>query len=141
MSLFSRFTFSALASVSVLSPLQAGELPPELQAKFIKIICSSAGGLGSVACKDPLVGEEIAKLGMKVDATSKVAWASKNGDVKEFKNAGKLVVCSRLDFLSSGGSIAVVEEGGKPAVYLHMSNIGASGVTLSDAILKIGRRM
>jgi hypothetical protein len=52
---------------------------------------------------------------------------------------GKLIICPKLEWLPKGGSIAIVEEGGKPAIYLHMQNIGASGVTLSDAVLKIGK--
>ena len=44
-------------------------------------------------------------------------------------------------FKTLGGSIAVVEEGGKPQIYLHMGNLAASGVTLSDAVLKIGKRL
>ena len=39
-----------------------------------------------------------------------------------------------------GGCIAIIEEGGKPAIYLHMQNINASGVALSEAILKIGKQ-
>ena len=121
--------------------LSAGDLPGDVQAKFIKILASSAGSPGKVACKDVGLSVELTKVGVAAEAGAKVAWASSEGDVKAFKAAGKLVICGKLDWLSAGGAIAIVEEGGKPQIYLHMGNISASGVTLSDAVLKIGKKL
>ena len=121
--------------------LCAGELPAETQAKFIKILASSAGSAGKVVCSNGGLAGELGKLGVTPDAGSKVAWASSEGEVKSLKGAGKLVICGKLDWLSAGGAIAIVEEGGKPQIYLHMGNIAASGVTLSDAVLKIGKKL
>ena len=134
-------TFVMAATLSLVSAgLSAGELPPEVQAKFIRIIASSAGSAGKVNCKDAAVGAELTKLGVASDPSSKVAYAGTEGEVKSLKASGHLVICGTLGWLSSGGSIAIVEEGGKPRIYLHMGNIGGSGVTLSDAVLKIGRK-
>lgn len=118
----------------------AGELPAEIQAKFVRILASSAGSGGKVCCHDPGFRAELGKAGLAHDPAAKVAWAASEAEVKELKNVGKLVICGRLEWLSAGGSVAIVEEAGKPQVYLHMGNIAASGVPLSDAVLKIGKK-
>ncbi|MBI1751119.1 MAG: hypothetical protein HY014_12815 [Acidobacteria bacterium] len=120
--------------------LRAGDLPPAVQAKFVKILSAAAGSPGKVVCKDADVLGELEKIGVAQDAGSKVAWATA-GDVKTMKAAGKFVICSKLDDLAKGGAIAIIEEGGKPQIYLHMGNIAASGVTLADSVLKIGKRL
>jgi len=124
-----------------LAGLSAADLPVELQAKFVKILASSAGSAGKVALKDSALTAELGKMGIAADPGSKVAWASSEAEVKAFKAAGKLVICGKLEWLPAGGAIAVIDEGGKPQIYLHMGNIGASGVTLSDAVLKIGKKL
>jgi hypothetical protein len=137
-----RFNLKSLAlSCIAATSMMAGELPAEIQAKFVKILASSAGSAGKVVCKDSAVAGELAKQGVNHDAGSKVAWAASEGEVKSLKASGKLVICGKLEWLSQGGSVAIVEEGGKPQIYLHMGNIAASGVTLSDAVLKIGKRL
>lgn len=134
--------FALLASViGTCLPSSAGDLPADVQAKFVRIICGAAGSPGKVFCKDGAVLAELGKIGVAHDPGSRLAWASGTGEVKAQKAAGKLVICGKLDELPAGGSIAVVEEGGKPQIYLHMGNIAASGVTLSDTILKIGKRL
>jgi hypothetical protein len=127
--------------VLAFASLSAGELPGEVQAKFIKILCSSAGSAGHVACKDGGLAGELGKVGVTADPGAKVAWAASEGEVKALKGAGKMVICGKLEWLPAGGAIAIVEEGGKPQIYLHMGNIAASGVTLSDAVLKIGKKI
>lgn len=121
--------------------LLGGEVPAETQAKFIRILASSAGSAGKVVCKDATLVAELGKIGVAADPGAKVAWASSEGEVKALKAAGKLVICGKLEWLPAGGAIAIVEEGGKPQIYLHMGNIGASGVTLSDTVLKIGKKL
>ncbi len=120
--------------------LSAADLPADLQAKFIKIIASNAGSAGKVACKDAAVAGALSGMGVANDAGAPVAYASSEAEVGALKAAKKLVICPKLEWLPKGGSIAIVEEGGRPAIYLHMQNIGASGVALSDAVLKIGKR-
>jgi len=119
----------------------AGDLPAELQVKFISLLARNAGSPGKVACRDGALHGELGKQGLANDATSKVAWAASEAEVKTLKAAGKFVICGHLEWLPAGGSVAVVEEGGKPQIYLHMGNIAASGVALSDAVLKIGRKL
>lgn len=121
--------------------LQAGDLPPATTAKFLAILARSANSPGKIACTDGAVKAELAAVGLTADDGAKVAFAGTEAEVKKLKAAGKLVICPQLGWLPSGGAIAVVEEGGKPQIYLHMGNIAASGVTLSDAVLKIGKRL
>lgn len=135
----STFTLAALV-MGAASFAAAGELPAELQAKFIKIICSNAGSAGKIAVKDAAIAGALSGMGVANDGGAKVAYAGTEADVAAFKSQGKMVICPKLEWLPKGGSIAVVEEGGKPAIYLHMQNISASGVTLSDAVLKIGKK-
>ena len=125
----------------VAATLCAGELPPEIQAKFIKIITNSSGQNGSIACKDAAMAGAIKAVGCSVDGGSKFGYATSEAEVKALKGAGKLVICPKLDLLPLGGSLAIVEENGHPQIYLHLGNIGASGLTLSDTILKIGKRL
>jgi hypothetical protein len=122
-------------------PLLGGELPPEVQVKFVKILCASAGSPGKVACKDPDLIAELGKVGLTNDPDCKVAWAATTADIKSLKAAGKLVICGRLEDIAAGGAIAVIEEGGKAVIYLSMSHITGSGVRLTDSVLKIGKRI
>jgi hypothetical protein len=133
-------TLTAIALVSGVSML-AGDLTPDIQAKFVKILATSAGSPGKVDCSNAGLNAELGKVGMAHDPGSRVAWASSEGEVKSLKAAGKLVLCGKLEWLAAGGSIAVVEENGKPQIYLHMGNISASKVVLSDAVLKIGKKL
>ncbi|WLT31391.1 hypothetical protein [Geothrix sp. PMB-07] len=133
-------TLPALVLMAASLSLSAGDLPPAVQAKFVKILAAAAGSPGKVVCKDGDVLGELEKIGVSQDSGSKVAWAT-GGDVKSMKAAGKFVICSKLDDLPKGGAIAIVEEGGKPQIYLHMGNIAASGVSLADSVLKIGKRL
>ena len=126
-------------ALSVLTPsLSAADLPGALQAKFVKLIAAS-GGASAVACKDAAMAGEIRQVGFAVDGGSKVAYAGSEGDLAAFK--GKLIIVPKLEWLPKGGSIAIIEEGGKPAIYLHMRNIASSGVPLADSILKIGKKL
>jgi len=124
----------------MVSIAQAGDLPRDVQARFIKILAQSAGSPGKVACRDAELLAELGKLGVTADAGSKVAWASNLTEVRSLKGAGKMVICGKQEWLAQGAAIALVEEGGKPQVILHMGHIAASGVSLSDAVLKIGKR-
>ena len=122
-------------------PMLGGDLPADVQAKFIKILASSAGSAGKVVCKDSGVEAELGKVGVSQDGGAKVGWAASEREVKALKAAGKLVICGHLEWLPEGGAIAIVEEAGRPQIYLHMGHIANSGVSLSDAVLKIGKKL
>jgi len=116
----------------------AGDLTPKVQAKLIQILANSAASANRVACRDSEVTAALTEIGASIDATSRVSWAGSAEEVKALK--GKLIICGKLEWLALGGSIAIVEEGGRPQIYLHMGNIAASGVTLGEGVLKIGKK-
>lgn len=135
---FARFALPCLLSVL---PLAGGELPVEAQAKFIKILAISAGSPSRIACNDPAVMAQLAKMGFTQDPAAKVAWAANENDVRSLKAPGRLIICGKLELLMAGGSAAIVDESGKPSIYLSMLNLSNTGVTLSDAVLKIAKRL
>ena len=55
--------------------LQAQELSPETQAKFLKILLSSTGQFG-FACADPAFKAKLEANGIAVSAGFKMAWAA-----------------------------------------------------------------
>ena len=130
-----------IAAMALAAPLMGGDLPIAIQAKFVKILVSTMNSTGKVYVKDSKMIDELKPMGVAADDTSKVAWASSESEVKQFKAAHKLVICGRLEWLAQGGAVAIVEENGKPQIYLHMGNIAGSGVTVSDAVLRIAKRM
>jgi hypothetical protein len=119
--------------------LAAQDLAPETQAKFLKILLSSTGQFG-FACADPGFKAKLEANGIAVSPGFKMAWAESEAEVKSLKAAGKLVIVPKLAWLKAGGSIAIVEEQGKPQIYLNPANVKASGMTLSDTIVKMAKK-
>ena len=128
----------ALATIFALG-LQGQDLSPETEAKFLKILLSSTGQFG-FACADPGFKAKLEGNGIAVSAGFKMAWSASEAEVKPLKAAGKLVIVPRLAWLKLGASIAMVEEEGKPQIYLSTANVKASGMTLSDTIVKISKK-
>lgn len=127
-------TACVLALASSLLP--AGDLPAELQAKLLKIIANGAGSAGKVACKDEALKGALEAQGIAIDGMAKVAWSNLGPEIRTLKAMNKLVVCGKVELLQQGASIAIVEDGGRPKIIMNPANIKASGVQLSDAILK-----
>lgn len=126
----------ALGSMSLGPSLLAGELPPEIAAKILKIIVTNAGN--KIACREPDLKAALEAVGVAVDDGAKVVWVTNPAQAKMLKTQGKLVVGPSPALLPAGGGIALVEDGGKPKILLQMANVSASGVTLPDALLKVG---
>jgi len=116
--------------------LPAGDLPPEVAAKLIKIIATASGG--TVSCRDSGMKAALEAAGVTVDSNSRVVWATNPVEIKMLK--GRLIIVGRKDFLSAGASIAIVEDAGKPKIYLNQGSVTASGVAMSDAIYKLGEK-
>lgn len=130
----------SLSALLLLAGSLQAQISPELRAKFIKVIATNASSAGRVAIKDPVLVKALEALGVTADDTAKVAYATTEAEVKALAGPGRLVVCPELELLPKGASIAIVEEGGRPTVYLHAGNLNASGVKVSAAILSIGKR-
>ncbi len=125
-----------LGSFSTWAP--AGDLPPEIAAKLIKIIATATGG--KVSCRDSAMKAALEGAGVTVDGDSKIVWATNPVEIKMLRSQNRLIITGNKSFLASGAGIAIVEDGGKPKIFLHQPNIAASGLTLSDAIYKVGEK-
>ena len=119
--------------------LHGQDLPPATQAKFLKMLITSTGQFG-FACTDPALKPQLEANGVSVSPGFLMAWAASEAEVKALKAAGKMVIVPRRAWLKTGGSIALVEEDGKPSIYLNMVNVKASGLHLSDAIIQMARK-
>jgi hypothetical protein len=106
---------------------------------FLKVITSSVGSPGRVACKDIDLSVQLKKDGLSPDAKAPVAYAVSSAQIKAFLADGKLVVCGEEPGLKEGASIAVFKENGKPVLVVNLKNAAATGLTLSDSLLKIAR--
>ncbi len=113
----------------------AGDVPAPIAAKFVKIISS-----GKVACKDADMAAALTTVGAAIDPGAKFAWAGSEGEVKALKAAGKCVLGSKLEWLASGATLVIIEEGGKPQMIIHAGNLQASGASLPEAVLKVSKR-
>ena len=130
---------AALAALTFVMGMNAQELSPDIQAKFLKILLSSTGQFG-FACSDPAFKGKLEAAGIAVSSGFKMAWASSEAEVKLLKASGKLVIVPNLAWLKAGASLALVEEDGKPQIHLNMANIKASGMVLSDTIIKMAKK-
>jgi hypothetical protein len=120
--------------------LNAQQLAPETQAKFLKILLSSTGQFG-FACTDAGFKARLEAAGIAVSPGFKMAWAASEAEVKALKAAGKLVIVPELPWLKLGGSLAIVEEEGKPQIYISPANVKTSGMALSDTIVKMSKKL
>ncbi|MDP2876942.1 MAG: hypothetical protein Q8O00_12220, partial [Holophaga sp.] len=84
--------------------LPAGDLPPEVAAKLVKIIATASGG--KVSCRDSGMKAALEAAGVTVDGDSRVVWATNPVEIKMLK--GRLIIVGRKEFLSAGASIAIV---------------------------------
>jgi len=131
--------FTALTAASLGMNLFAGELPAETTAKLIKVVVNGAGG--KINCRDGAMKAVLEANGVLTDGSSNIVWSSSPAEIKMLKSQRKLIITSRPEQLGMGASIAISEDGGRPKIHLHPGNLAASGITLSDAVLKIGEKI
>lgn len=120
--------------------MDAQTAPVETQAKFVKVLLSSSGQFG-FACNDEALKKKLEEMGVSVGPGFKFAWGSSEAEVRALKAQGRFIICPNVAWLNAGGCIAIVEEGGRPQLYLNSANTKASGVTISDAIMKIAKKL
>lgn len=135
---FPRLALTALLTLS--APLaQAGDLAPEVQAKFIKVIVSSSS-IGKIACADATLKAALEAQGVVVDPSSMIVWVTNPAEGKMLKAAGRLVIAGRKDMLGVA-CVVLEEEGGRPKLLLNTGNLKSARVQLSDAVMKIGEKL
>lgn len=130
--------FLALAAVATFA-VRAGELTPEVEAKFLKVIVTSSGA-SKISCSDPALKAALEAQGLTVDPSAPIAWATGQGEAKAFKAMGKLVIANRRD-LAASASVLIEEDGGRPKIFLNTTNLHASKVQLGDVVLKITEKI
>jgi len=131
--------FTTLTAAILGMNLFAGELPTETAAKLVKVVVNGAGG--KISCRDGAMKAALEASGVQTDGFAKIVWSSSAAEIKMLKAQNKLIITSRPEQLAMGASIAISEDGGRPKIYLHPGNLAASGVTLSDAVLKVGEKI
>lgn len=114
--------------------LQAGELPPEVLAKFLKIAAAD----GKIACKDPALKSALEAAGVTVDSGAKIIWCTNPNEIKMAKMSGKLCVVGRPELVIAGCGIAILDDGGKPKIMVNKAAIAASGANVSPMLFKVG---
>ncbi len=118
------------------APLRGGDMPIVMAAKLLVMISKGAGENGRIATKHPEMSAEIVKQGGTVDLAGRVAWATDPGEVRLFNMQRKCTVVNNPTYLGQGASIALYEDGGKAKLAINQRGILASGVQLSDQIIK-----
>ena len=112
----------------------------ETETKFVKVLLTSSGQFG-FACNDPALKASLEAAGVSVGPGFKFAWGSSESEVVALKAQNRFILCPNVEWLKAGACMAIVEEAGKPQLYLHTANTKASGVTIADAILRIARKL
>lgn len=130
----SRFLVPALLFILGI-PSPAGDLAPEVAAKFIKILASTSGG--KAFARDPAMKAALEGAGVVVDANAKVYWCTSPQEVKMAVMQRRLCVVGQSGLLGAGAAIALLEDGGRPKIAINKHAVDASGVSLPDMIFKV----
>lgn len=128
----------AVASVATFAA-QAGDLAPEVEAKFLKVIVSSTG-TSRIACADPVLKAALEAQGVTVDPSAQVIWVTGMSEARAGKAMGKLVITPKRDLVASV-AVLLEEDGGRPKIFLNTSNLHAAKVQLGDTVLKITEKI
>ncbi len=119
--------------------MHAQDVAPEALVKFVRLLMSSTGQTSFACGSNMSLRFKLESTGVSTAATSKLVWASSEAEVKAGKAANRMVVVPKLEWLKLGGSVAIVQEDGKPVMYLNLANVKASGLTLPDAVIKASK--
>ena len=132
-----KFRTSLLLLLTALAAtvVHAGELSPEVEAKFLKAIVSSSGST-KIACSDPVLKAALEAQGLTVDASAMIVWATTSNEARAGKTMGRLVVTNKREF-SANACVVLEEADGRPKLLLNTPNLHTAKVQLGDAMLKI----
>lgn len=131
-----------LPALVAFSPLQSADpLSVQELAALLRVLSAQAGFAGRIACRDLDMTMQLKKDGLSTDPRSAIAWAANADQARAYRAEGKFVVCSDLALFKEGAALAIVRESGKMGLVLHTANAQGTGVTLSDAILKVAKRV
>lgn len=108
-------------------------------AGYLRLISTQANSPGRVACKDLDMAMQLKKVGISTDPRSTVAWASSAEEARAFRSEGKLVIGADQALVSAGAALVLVAEGGQVRLLIHLPSAKASGIPLSDALLRAAK--
>ncbi|HLO67439.1 MAG TPA: hypothetical protein VK188_10505 [Holophaga sp.] len=131
--------FRSLLLVPFAALALRADLPPEVQAKIIKVIVSSSGG-NKIACGDPALKAALEGAGLVVDSGAPIVWSTSAGEAKNLKAFGRLIITDRRE-LAGFASIVIQDDGGRPKIMLNPANLKTAKVQLSDAVMKIAEKI
>ena len=112
----------------------------ETETKFVKVLLTSSGQFG-FACNDPALKASLEAAGVSVGPGFKLAWGASEPEVVALKAQNRFIICPNVEWLKAGACMAIVEEAGRPQLYLHTANAKASGVAVPDAITRIAKKL
>jgi hypothetical protein len=131
-----RLTGVPALAIALAAPLAGGDVSVEEAAKFLLILATSAGSEGRVACRELDMVIQLKKQAISVDAKASVAWAFTAEQTKFYAAESKLVVCNHRKLLEAGGAVAFERINGRLTVFVHLTNLGRSGVRLPESFLR-----
>ena len=121
-------------------PAWSQEVPPNVEAKILKVLATSLeGGTPSVSCKTFELKKECVLQGVPLADGGSLVWVTSAAEAKTASQQGKLAVCGNLDLLAAGATLAIVSEGGRPSIYVNTANLARSQAKLSDSVMKIAK--
>jgi hypothetical protein len=109
-------------------------------AKLLRVVAGTEGSTVKVACVNGEMGMELRRNGVQVDPSAEFAFACTDGELKTYAKEGKLVVTNSLELLRNGAVLAMVMEGGKPALYI-LSQTSRDQQRLPPTIIKAAKRL
>lgn len=134
-------SLKSILAVLAFAPLAltAGELSPEVTAKFVKAIMSSSGG-NKVSCSDPALKPALEAQGIVVDSAAPITWVTNASEARASKAFGRLVIAGKRE-LAAQACIIIEEDGGRPKILLNPANLRSAKVQVGDAVLKIADKI
>jgi hypothetical protein len=118
--------------------LQADDLAPATLAKILKLVMTDAKEPG-IACTDPQLRHELAKVGVALHPDSRIVWVKSPEEAASFATSSRITIGGRVALLQSGAIVALVSEGGRPAFYINKQGAMARRVALPHSILQLGK--
>ena len=135
-----RFFKAALLAGLLAGPAWSQEVPPNIEAKILKVLAASLeGGTPSVYCRSFELKKDCILLGVPLNDGGSLVWVTNPADAKAAAQQGRLGICGSLDLLAAGAALAIVSEGGRPTIYVNPGNLARSQAKLSDSVMKIAK--
>lgn len=110
--------------------------PVEILAAHLKRLSALAGLPDRIACRDVDMAMALKREGIGIDPRSPVAWAATAAQARAFRAEGRFVVCADPALLPEGAALVLRLQGGQLRMDLHRAHAVASGLPLSDTLLK-----